>query len=401
MELIEIIKYLSIPLVSGVIGYGTNVLALKMTFYPLEFKGIKPFLGWQGIIPAKAAKMAGTAVDLWTSKLIDIKDIFAQLDPKKVAEEMKPKFDYLAKEILDDIMEKESPGLWERVPNRAKQAFYDRLAKDMPHVVEGIMQDMKDNIHDVFDLKKMIVRSLTSNKELMNEIFLKCGEKEFRFIERSGFYFGFLFGLFQMVAWYFFPEWWILPVAGLAVGYLTNWLALKLIFEPVNEKKILGFKFQGLFIRRQNEVSSEYARLLAEKILTPQQIFGEIINGPAKKNFMKIITQHVNEAIDEAAGFSKNIVTFVAGNRRYEKLKEMAAEKVIDELPDSIDSMFGYAKEAMGLEVLLKGKMQALSSIEFVDFLRPVFKEDEFTLILVGAALGCLAGWGQLVLVFS
>lgn len=401
MDTIEIIKYLSIPLVSGIIGYGTNVLALKMTFYPLEFKGIKPFLGWQGIIPAKAAKMASTAVDLWTSKLIDIKDIFGQLDPKQVAEEMQPRFDYLAKEILDDIMQKESPGLWEKVPERAKQAFYERLAKDMPHVVEEIMQDMKDHIHDVFDLKKMIVRSLTSNKALMNEIFIKCGEKEFQFIERSGFYFGFLFGLFQMVAWYFYPEWWILPAAGLIVGYLTNWLALKLIFEPINEKRILGFRFQGLFIKRQNAVSEEYARLLAEKILTPQLIFGEIINGPAKENFMRMITTHVEDAIDEAAGFSKNIVAFVAGSRRYEKLKEMASEKVIEELPDSITVMFDYAHDAMDLEVLLRDKMQALSSEEFVDFLRPVFKEDEFTLILVGAALGCAAGWGQLFLVFS
>lgn len=401
LENAELLKYLSIPLISGLIGWGTNVLALKMTFYPLEFKGIKPFLGWQGIIPAKSAKMAATAVDLWTSKLINVKDIFGQLDPQKVAEEMTPKFDHLSKEILDEIMAKESPALWAKVPNRAKEAIYDRLAKDMPGVVEKIMQDMKDNIDNVFDLKKMIVTSLTANKALMNEIFLKCGEKEFKFIERSGFYFGFLFGLGQMALWIYYPEWWILPVAGLIVGFATNWLALKLIFEPINEKTILGFKFQGLFIKRQDEVASEYARLLAEKILTPQLIFGTIIDGPGKDNFMDIITLHVNRSIDEAAGFSKNIVAFVAGNRKYEKLKEMASEKVIEELPDSIDSMFSYAEDAMNLEEVLTGKMQALSSEEFVDFLRPVFKEDELTLILVGAALGAAAGAGQLFLVFG
>ena len=29
-----------IPIVAGAVGYFTNVLALKMTFYPLDFKGV-------------------------------------------------------------------------------------------------------------------------------------------------------------------------------------------------------------------------------------------------------------------------------------------------------------------------------------------------------------------------
>jgi len=35
----------------------------------------------------------------------------------------------------------------------------------------------------------------------------RCGHKELKFIERSGAYFGFLFGLIQAVVWFFVPEW--------------------------------------------------------------------------------------------------------------------------------------------------------------------------------------------------
>ena len=41
---------LSIPVVAGIIGWGTNILALKMTFYPYNFIGIrwkgKKIIGW-------------------------------------------------------------------------------------------------------------------------------------------------------------------------------------------------------------------------------------------------------------------------------------------------------------------------------------------------------------------
>ena len=69
MELTELLLYASIPIVSAIVGWGTNVLAIYMTFYPIEFVGIPPFLGWQGIIPSKARKMASKTVDLMTAKL--------------------------------------------------------------------------------------------------------------------------------------------------------------------------------------------------------------------------------------------------------------------------------------------------------------------------------------------
>ena len=35
----------------------------------------------------------------------------------------------------------------------------------------------------------------------------RCGTKELKFIERSGAYFGFIFGLIQAIVWFFVPEW--------------------------------------------------------------------------------------------------------------------------------------------------------------------------------------------------
>ena len=35
-----------------------------------------------------------------------------------------------------------------------------------------------------------------------------------------------------MALWIFFQAWWLLPLFGLLVGWATNWLALKMIFNP-------------------------------------------------------------------------------------------------------------------------------------------------------------------------
>ena len=51
---------MAIPLVSALVGWGTNVVAVEMMFHPTEFVGIKPFLGWQGIVPASAKYLANS-----------------------------------------------------------------------------------------------------------------------------------------------------------------------------------------------------------------------------------------------------------------------------------------------------------------------------------------------------
>ena len=52
-QLITHLPLLSIPFISAIVGWSTNFLAVKMMFYPIEFIGFKPYLGWQGLIPAK------------------------------------------------------------------------------------------------------------------------------------------------------------------------------------------------------------------------------------------------------------------------------------------------------------------------------------------------------------
>jgi uncharacterized membrane protein YheB (UPF0754 family) len=398
-EFIDYIPYFSIPFVSALVGWITNVLALKMTFYPIKYYGVRPF-GWQGIIPSKARKMAETAVDLWTTKLLDIGTQFSKLEPENVAREMSPAIDNLSRQIIDEVMEAKLAKIWDKTPENLKNNVYEQVSESLPVIVEEMMKDVKANISQMLDLKYLSVSALTQNKELLNQMFLKCGEEEFKFIKKSGFYFGFLFGLIQMIVWYFFSYWWILPLFGIIVGYSTNYLALKLIFRPLNPIKIGKMIIQGMFIRRQVEVSTEYSRIVASKIITIENIFEYIIRGPGSSKLKAIVQKHIENTIDETAGLLKSLVEISTGSKLFIHIRNIACFRFMQELPMNIRHVFGYAENALNLEQILREKMINLSSKEFEDFLRPVFKEDELKLIIIGAILGGIAGILQYFIAF-
>src|SRR5690554_4699889 len=58
-----LLQVLGIAICAGLIGWITNWLAVQLTFYPVEFRGLGRWIGWQGIIPAKAEKMATIVVE--------------------------------------------------------------------------------------------------------------------------------------------------------------------------------------------------------------------------------------------------------------------------------------------------------------------------------------------------
>lgn len=389
--------YGSIPVISALVGWGTNVLALKMTFYPLEFRGKPPHLGWQGIIPAKAEKMADKAVDLMTSKLITPGEVFARIDPNRFVWEIEPAVHDMLDEVINEVMREESPTMWELLPKRIKQDVVYQAKVDAGGAITQMMEDIRQNVDGVFDLKGLVHEALVRDKQLLNEIFLQAGAEEFKFIERSGLYLGFFFGLVQAVLWYFFPVWWALPLAGFIVGYATNWVALQLIFRPLKPAAVGPYVVQGMFLKRQREVSERYAALISAEILSTRNIINALVRGPMSDRLFAIIERHVRAGVDLFQGVSRSIVQLTLGKEGLVRAKARVGEQIMRRAIDPLKHVERYAEEAMDIENTIRAKLQALPSEEFEGLLRPVFQEDEWKLIVIGGALGALVGFVQAV----
>lgn len=78
---------------------------------------------------------------------------------------------------------------------------------------------------------------------------------------------------------------WTLAAGGAVVGYLTNLIALKLIFEPVEPRRVGPFVLQGMFLKRQVEVSEEFAECMTERLLSSQTLWDNILTGSGSARF--------------------------------------------------------------------------------------------------------------------
>ena len=372
------IKYLSIPIAAAFVGYITNYLGVWMLFYPIEWSGVtikrwqnQPFgiLGWQGVVPAKRNKMASTMVDVTISRLLKVSEVFLKLDPK----------------IMAGIL-----------TNTVKDAVFGGLVPlpVLRHFLESVAKDTIKRIETLVDVKKLVVSGLTTNPKTLGAFFQKVAARELSFLVTSGAYFGFLLGIVQMVQLSIFPNNWTLPIGGAVVGYATNWIALKWIFEPTYPTRFGPFVLQGLFLQRQKEVSEQFSTYISANILTSQEIWKEILSSPSEKLFGDIIVRNVPFLSgNQVRALVERLQIALTNNYQGAAgLKELTNRSLLQAVKLTGAQLHAYSNQALGLRALLIERMSTLTPKEFEQVLRPIFQEDEIILIVAGGVLGFAAG---------
>ncbi|MDG5483057.1 DUF445 domain-containing protein [Mycolicibacterium gadium] len=391
--------YLSMPLVAAFVGWGTKIVALEMIYRPLEFKGIGP-IGWQGIVPRRAGKVGSKTIELLTTNLLKPEELLERIDAAEAVEALRGPLVEAIDEITRDLAEQIRPGLWDSLPEPARRAIQDRIQAQAPKVTENMLNEMKSDLVRYVDLQFLAVTTLVRNKEKLNKLMRGVSDDAMAFVRRSGIYFGFAIGLVQMIAWAMFKNPWIMPAFGFAVGFLSDYIALNMLFRPVHEKKFLGFiPFQGMLHAQREKITRDYAKILADDLFSPEILFDGILKGPGSDKLFALAAKETEAAIDAQTGIAGPLVVLAVGTKRYRALKDRVVELVLERLPSTLLEAQDYATSVIDLENTIVEKMDQLTNEEYESILRPIFKDDEPLMITVGGILGGVVGEVQVLII--
>jgi uncharacterized membrane protein YheB (UPF0754 family) len=412
----QTVSVITVPFFTGAIGYLTNWSGVWMLFHPIHFVGVRvpglaPIVsvmprkiqqipgvmhggvGWQGIIPSRAAKMGSLAVDKGIAKVGSPGEFYSQLEPDKIAEHILVTARGDIRKVVEQIMQREHPRLWRDLPPRVREAVHARVQQQLPDIVHAVTDEIGDNVDQLLDVKLMVIKRIEEHPELANRIFLDIGRKELRFIINFGFFFGFLCGIpTAFITEVLFHVWWLLPISGVIIGYVTNWLGILMIFEPVEPRKIGPFRIQGLFLRRQPEVADVYSKIIADDIVTLRNIGRELLHGRRSDRTRQMIETALRPAVDRAVGRARGAVRVAVGAREYDAIRGSVATEAVDyTMTPLVDPEFNR-EQSDRVRELIAARMREMSASDFSEMLRTAIKEDEWLLYLHGAVLGFGAG---------
>ena len=411
----ETLSLITIPLFTGGIGYIINWTGVWMLFQPIRFAGFRMpglaalagvlprklqeipgimhgGLGWQGVVPSRAAKMGSIAVDKGIAKLGRLSEFYDKLDPDKIAEHILATSQRDIRDVVERIMQREHGQLWNDLPPRVREAVHARVQQQLPDIVRELTDEIARNIDQLADVKLMVIRQMEENPELANRVFLDVGKRELRLMVNFGFVFGFVLGVPVALIVHVYPHWWVLPVLGVIVGWVTNLLGMKLIFEPVVPRNVGPVRLHGLFLRRQNEVAEVYSRIIANDIVTIGNLGDELLHGRRSDRTRQMLETSLRPAVDRASGRARSAVRVAMGTRQYDAIRESVAVEAVEYTMTPLTDPEFNIRQSEAVRRLIAERMREMAPSDFVEMLRSAIKEDEWMLYAHGAVLGFGAG---------
>jgi uncharacterized membrane protein YheB (UPF0754 family) len=403
-----LLLFLAVPVITGLIGWGTNWAAVKMIFHPIQFLGVGP-IGWQGILYKQSHKFATNVADMATQNLLTARELAGRIEPDELdallAGTLEQEVSELCREIVEIIQPAQpgAPAVWDGLPEHVKLMVLAQVTARTRAISRAIFKDLQERAEEFVDLHTLVYSQLSgANVARLADFTRRIGYKEFKFIEYYGGVFGFLIGLVQITVWSIMQVWWLMPIVGAIVGLVTNWLAIQMIFRPQEPRKYLGLiTYQGLFAKRQPEIAADYGRVAGEELLTPRNLIQFLMKDKSGGHLSMLVTETISTQIDGEWAKIKPMIPLPITDEQLVRIKSLIVERLILIAPTVQPRLETYLAEKFSVSETVEHRLSSLSKPEFERILRGIFEEDELTLILVGGFLGAAVGVIQGMLVLT
>ncbi|MDO5712890.1 MAG: DUF445 family protein [Tissierellia bacterium] len=189
------IRILPIIIISGIIGYITNVIAVKCLFRPLKPMKIlgTPFI-FQGLIPKRHGEIAHSIGEMIHRELLNEEDLIAQIISEEDEERLKH---YLTRRIQMEIVEK-TYLLPRTVQGKILIAVEEKMDKESEHLFQEVKDLVEDQVKNRVDVANLVEEKILAlDLEQLESLVLTIAGKELKHIEWLGLIMGLGIGIVQ------------------------------------------------------------------------------------------------------------------------------------------------------------------------------------------------------------
>ena len=195
--------------------------------------------------------------------------------------------------------------------------------------------------------------------------------------------------------------WFLLfPIISAFIGWITNWVAIKMLFHPRTPKRILGITFHGIFPKRQQKFAEKLGKLVSEEFLSFDDIEAKISNPENLKKIMPTIETHIDDFLRNKLKDEMPVISMFIGDKTIGNLKTMFMKEIETLLPIVMKQYAANLKTELDLEQIVITKVAAFSSDKLEEVLYQIMSKEFRFVEIIGAVIGFLIGSLQVIFTY-
>jgi uncharacterized membrane protein YheB (UPF0754 family) len=189
----------------------------------------------------------------------------------------------------------------------------------------------------------------------------------------------------------------MLTIVGGLIGWITNILAIKLLFRPITPVKIpiLNIEILGLIPKRKNEIAANIGEIISNELLSMDDILNQALKSSDGEDFNSYITDKIKNIINEKL----NIIPMPFRMMASPYIDEILNKEVPIAINEISDDLLLKAKEKVNIQQIVEEKINELDLVQLEDIIIKVAKKELKHIEILGLVLGAIIGLLQGILV--
>lgn len=190
-----------------------------------------------------------------------------------------------------------------------------------------------------------------------------------------------------------------IPVITAFIGWMTNLLAIHMLFRPRRRINVLGYHWQGLLPKRQRDLARRVAEIVEREILSQNLLRKEL----EAIDFEEYIATFTTRVIREKMGDKLRAIPLLGNflnDATLIRLADMAGHEMKKQAPYLQDRLAAEMEQRLPIRELVESRIAAFEIDKLEELVNKVAEKEFRAIELLGAVLGFIVGLMQLLILF-
>ena len=189
-----------------------------------------------------------------------------------------------------------------------------------------------------------------------------------------------------------------LPLIGALIGWLTNYIAIKMLFHPREEVRIFFVPIHGVFPKRQKDLARKLGQIVSEELVSVEDLTAHLKEKATSEAILNHISLRLEEGIASRLPRAFPMLAMLMSSDMAEKIKDFLLEQIGGLNEELIDKLSGELEEELDVHRIVEEKVASFSSDKLEEILFSIMRREFKFVEIVGAVLGFLIGVAQILL---
>jgi uncharacterized membrane protein YheB (UPF0754 family) len=185
---------------------------------------------------------------------------------------------------------------------------------------------------------------------------------------------------------------WITPFVGALIGWLTNFLAIKMLFRPRQPRVVLGLLVQGVIPRRQRDLALKIGEVVEEELLKSEDILGAIDTEEVRAHLTVVIGTRLDRFLREKVFRGEFLYEKILSREAVQRVKRGLIAELVNLFPLEVEAAINQLVGKVNIRKIVADRVEQFDFDRLERIVYRVARTELFWVEISGGILGFLVG---------